>query len=105
MARSLNIWLAAALAFAVAAPAAPAQTLVRHPRHHVVHRGQTVLNEPGSIHVVRPGDIVVHARRSYLDPGPGTWTEIGTGNRYVTDTTPENYVHLGMPFSAEMTGF
>jgi len=93
MGRSLYIWVAAGVAFAIAASAAQAQTHAWRPRLHFVHAAY------------RPGDIVVHARRSYLDPGPGTWTEIGTGNRYVTDTTPENYVHLGMPFSAEMTGF
>ncbi|MGP8220171.1 MAG: hypothetical protein ACLQPI_12080 [Limisphaerales bacterium] len=99
MARNQNIWLAAALALALAAPAAQAQTLVSHPRHHVVHRGQTVLNEPGAIHVVRPGDIVVHARRSYLDPGPGTWTEVGTGDRYATDTTPASMADFGSSFA------
>jgi hypothetical protein len=92
MARSLNIMVAAGLALAMAAP--EAQAVVRHPHHHyIVHAAY------------RPGDIVVHARRSYLDPGPGTWTEIGTSNRYVTDTTPESYVNLGMPFSAQMSGF
>ncbi len=87
MARNLNIRLAAALALALAAPAAQAQTLVRHPRHHVVHA------------FVRPGDIVVHARRSYLDPGPGTWTEVGTGGRYATDTTPASMADFGSSFA------
>ena len=91
MARSLNIWIAAMLAFAIAAP--EAQAVVRHAHHHFVHAAY------------HPGDIVVHARRSYLDPGPGTWTEVGTGSRYVTDTTPTSYVNLGMPFSAQMSGF
>ncbi|MGO9774508.1 MAG: hypothetical protein ACLQPI_12075 [Limisphaerales bacterium] len=93
MGRSLYIWVAAGVAFAIAASAAQAQTHAWRPRHHFVHAAY------------RPGDIVVHARRSYLDPGPGTWTEIGTSNRYVTDTTPESYVNLGMPFSAQMSGF
>ena len=85
MARSLNIWVATALAFAIAAPGA--QALVRHPRHHFIHSG----------------DIVVHARRSYLDAGPTG--AVGTGNRYVTDTSPASFVNLGMPFSAHMSEF
>jgi hypothetical protein len=80
MARSLNIWVAAALILAIGAP--DAQALVRHPRHPVVH----------------PGDIVVHARRSYLDPGPTGG--VGTGNRYVTDSGPNSFADFGMPFAA-----
>ncbi len=88
MARSLNIWVATALAVAIVAPAvaAPeAQALVRHPRHHVV---------------IHPGDIVVHARRSYLDPGRPGWAEAGTGNRYATDSGPSSFADFGMPFAA-----
>jgi len=99
MPHPLNIWLAVGFALAIAASAAQAQTPVQHPRHHVVRHGQTVLNEPGAIHVVRPGDIVVHARRSYLDPGPGAWTEVGAGDRYATDTTPASMLNLGSPFA------
>ena len=77
MVRSLITGFAAALALAAAVSAADAQT-VRHPRHAhyaTVHPG---------------GDIVVHAR-SYLDPGTGASVgEIGTGNRYVTDSAPSS---------------
>jgi hypothetical protein len=54
MVRSLYIGLAAALTL-VAATAADAQA-IRHPRH--AHYA-----------AIRPGDIVVHPHRSYLDPG------------------------------------
>lgn len=86
MARSLKIWVVVGLAFAIAAP--EAQALVRHPRHHVVHP------------VIRPGDIVVHARRSYLDAGRPGWAEVGTGNRYVGDAAPNSFADFGMPFAA-----
>ncbi len=89
MARSLNIWVAVGLAFAVAAPAyaaSNAAALARHPRHHFVRP------------VVHSGDIVVHARRSYLDPGP-TGGE-GTGNRYVTDSGPSSFADFGMGFGS-----
>jgi len=85
MVRSLITGFAAAMALAAAVSAADAQT-IRHPRH--AHHA-----------VVRPGDIVVHAHRSYLDPGvaasPG---EIGTDNRYVTDTAPASLGSLGPTF-------
>ena len=84
MARSLNIWVAVGLAFAIAAP--DAQALVRHPRHHWGHP------------VVHPGDIVVHARRSYLDAGPTGG--VGTGNRYVTDSGPSSFAEFGMGFGS-----
>lgn len=86
MARSLKIWLATALALAIAAPAFAASNTpapVRHPRLHVIH----------------PGDIVVHARRrSYLDAGPTGG--IGTGNRYVTDSGPSSFADFGMGFGS-----
>jgi hypothetical protein len=84
MVRSLITGFAAALALAAAVSAADAQT-VRHPRH--MHQA-----------VVRPGDIVVHAR-SYLDPGAGaSYGEIGTGNRYVTDSAPSSFSEMGPTF-------
>lgn len=86
MARSLNIWVATALALAISAPAfaasgAPAP--VRHPQHHAV---------------VHLGDIVVHARRTYLDAGPTGG--VGTGNRYVTDSGPSSFAEFGMGFGS-----
>jgi hypothetical protein len=86
MSRSLNIWVAAALAVTIGAPAiaAPGAPAPVRPRHHVVHAG----------------DIVVHARRSYLDPGLPSWSEAGTGNRYVTDAAPSSMADFGMPFAA-----
>jgi hypothetical protein len=82
MVRSLVTGFAAALALAAAISTADAQT-VRHRQHYAA---------------VHPGDIVVHAR-SYLDPGtvalPG---EIGTGNRYVTDSAPGAFRELGPTF-------
>jgi hypothetical protein len=83
MARSLNIWIATALALAIFAP--EAQAVVRHPRHHFVQ-------------VVHPGDIVVHARRTYLDAGPTGG--VGTGNRYVTDSGPSSFADFGMGFGS-----
>lgn len=87
MVRSLTPWLVAALAVAAVASSADAQTIRRVPRHH------------GHVHyAVRPGDIVVHARPSYLTAGtsasPGEW---GTGGRYVSDTTPYSFVQMGPP--------
>jgi hypothetical protein len=79
MARSVKIWVAAALAFAVAAPEAQALT-----RHHARHGG----------------DIYVHAGRSYLTAGPTGG--VGTGDRYVTDTTPGSIAEFGAPFAARM---
>ncbi|MGD0642011.1 MAG: hypothetical protein ABSC22_14790 [Roseiarcus sp.] len=87
MVRSLNIWVAAALALTLAAPGAQAQVL--RPRHHVVHP------------VVHSGDIIVHARpRTYLDPGPPSWSEAGTGDRYATDSAPGSFADFGAPFAA-----
>ncbi len=84
MVRSLITGFAAALALVAAVSAADAQT-VRHPRH-LRHAA------------VPPGDIVVHAR-SYLTAGtvalPG---EIGTGNRYVTDSAPSSLREEGPTF-------
>jgi hypothetical protein len=85
MVRSLVIGFAAALALAAGISTADAQT-VRHPRH--MHYA-----------AVHSGDIVVHARRSYLDPGAGASVgEIGTGNRYVGDTTPSSFGAQGPTF-------
>ena len=86
MVRSLVTGFAAALTLAAGISTADAQT-IRHPRHtHYVA-------------AVRPGDIVVHARRSYLDPGTGASPgEIGTGNRYVSDTAPASLGSEGPTF-------
>jgi hypothetical protein len=91
MARFLNIAAATALAMAIAAPAMadPVASAPVRPAHH---------------HWIRAGDIVVHARhRSYLDAGPTGG--VGTGNRYVTDTSPASYINLGMPFTAHFSEF
>ena len=86
MVRWLVTGFAAALALAACISTADAQT-VRHPRHR--HYAA----------VVRPGDIVVHARRSYLDPGTAASAgEIGTGNRYVSDSAPSSLGALGPTF-------
>ncbi len=85
MVRSLIMGFAAALALAAAVSTADAQT-IRHPRH-----AHYATAHPG-------GDIVVHAR-SYLDPGTGASVgEIGTGNRYVTDSAPASLGALGPTF-------
>ena len=87
MARFLNICVAAGLAFALAAPGAQAQ--VSPPRHHGVHP------------VVHAGDIVVHARkRSYLDAGPPGWNEVGTGDRYATDSMPSSMADFSIGFGS-----
>jgi hypothetical protein len=96
MSRSSKFAIAAAFALAIAAPMAQAQTQVQSQVHHQRH---AAVRNP----VVQPGDIVVHARRSYLDPGPTGG--VGTGNRYVGDTTPYSFVELGMPFSRYTGGF
>jgi hypothetical protein len=85
MVRSLALGIAAAVALAAAVSSADAQTVRHHPRHaHAV--------------VVPPGDIVVHAR-SYLDPGAGaSYGEIGTGNRYVSDSAPSSFHEMGPTF-------
>jgi len=84
MVRSLITGCAAALALVAAVSAADAQT-VHRPRH--VH-----------YRAVHAGDIVVHAR-SYLDPGVGASAgEIGTGNRYVTDSAPASLGAQGSTF-------
>jgi hypothetical protein len=83
MVRSLMMGFAAALALAAAASTADAQT-VRHRHMHYA--------------AVHPGDIVVHAR-SYLDPGAGaSFGEIGTGDRYVTDSAPSSLGEMGPMF-------
>ncbi len=70
----------------IAATSADAQTVPRHAGHAHAHS------------VVRSGDIVVHARPSYLTAGtsasPGEW---GTGARYATDTTPYSFAEMGPP--------
>jgi hypothetical protein len=91
MVHSLNLCLATVLALTLAAPGAMAQTAPhRHVRHVVHHRAVAI----------PPGDIVVHAR-SYLDPGPPAWNEVGTGDRYASDSTPSSplaYRELGSEF-------
>jgi hypothetical protein len=88
MVRSLTTCFAAALGLTLAASAAGAQTIPH--RHHT----------PRYSVAVRPGDIVVHAGRSYLDPGPATWNEVGNDNRYVGDTTPSSFTEFGGALSA-----
>ena len=80
MIRSLNLCVAAALAATLAAPGAMAQSAP--PRRHVAihHR----------VAAIPAGDIVVHAGRSYLDPGPPAWYEQGRGASYVDAGTPSD---------------
>jgi len=83
MVRSLVAGFVVALALA-AVSAADAQT-VRRPQHHRT--------------VAHSGDIYVHPGRSYLDPGTAASAgEIGTGDRYVTDTAPSSLRNLGSTF-------
>ena len=94
MKHSLTPWLVAGLALAAAVGSADAQTVRRH-------HGQT------HVHYAAPaGDIVVHARPSYLTAGtsasPGEW---GTGARYATDTTPYSFVEMGPPHAFGSQGF
>jgi len=81
MVRSAKIWLAAALALAIATPEAQALT-----RHHARHGGDIYVRAP--------------AARSYLTAGPTGG--VGTGNRYVTDTIPGSIANLGSPFASRM---
>ena len=86
MVRLLVTGFAAALALAAGISTADAQTIRHHSRHAQAH------------YVVPPGDIVVHAR-SYLDPGTGASAgEIGTGNRYVSDSAPSSLGAQGPSF-------
>ena len=83
MARSLNIWIATALALTIFAP--EAQALVRHPRHRVVQVSIPAI--------------------SSSTPGGPIWTagpavRVGTGNRYVADSGPDSFADFGMPFAA-----
>jgi hypothetical protein len=82
MIRLSSFCVAAALAVTFAASGAMAQSLPH--RHHVVHH---------RVAAVRPGDIVVHAGRSYLDPGPPAWYEQGRGASYVDDGTPSDVLN------------
>ena len=83
MIRPLYFCVAAALAAVFAAPGAMAQPL-QHRHHVVVHH---------HVAAIRPGDIVVHAGRSYLDPGPPAWYEQGRGANYVDDGTPSDMLN------------
>jgi hypothetical protein len=102
----MSLWLktcaAAALIGTLSASAAQAQSVSYVP-HHPIHHRRVVAATP----LVRRGDIVVHAGRSYLDPGPPAWYESqGRGDRYVADTTPGNVLNdrdLGPTFG--VTGF
>ena len=76
MIRSFSLCVAVMLA----ASGAMAQPLPHHHHMAVHHR----------VAAVRPGDIVVHAGRSYLDPGPPAWYEQGRGASYVDDGTPSD---------------
>jgi hypothetical protein len=88
MVRSVTLWSVATLALVFAVSSADAQTVRRHQHHAQAH------------YVVPPGDIVVHAR-SYLDSGVGaSYGEIGTGNRYVTDSAPASLGQEGSTFGA-----
>ena len=93
MVRLLTTCFAAALGLAMAASAADAQ--MAPPHRHLHHYSN----------VVHPGDIVVHAGRSYLDPGPAVASEVGTGNRYVGDTTPSSFADFGGAMSARPGSF
>jgi hypothetical protein len=85
MAHFLTLRVAAILAGSLVAAAAQAQqpAPARPLRHHHVA-------------VVHPGDIVVHARPSYLTAGPTGG--VGTGNRYVGDSTPASPMEFGSTF-------
>lgn len=54
-------------------------------------------------HTVERGDVVVRTGRSYLNPG--TNANVGTENRYFSDTTPYSYSRLGPTFSGPTAGF
>jgi hypothetical protein len=58
---------------------------------------------PPDHHVARGGDIVVHARRSYLDPG--TSADVGTENRYFYDTAHYDMNSEGPDFTRNQGGF
>ena len=109
MARYIKLRLATALALALAAPAAMAQSaqspISPHRAPVVHHRVAAVHHRAARQRVaeeIPPGDIVVHGnQRSFLDPGPPSWNESGTGARYATDSTPSSplsYRELGSEF-------
>jgi hypothetical protein len=79
---SANRIIGSALALVVVAALMPAAQAYTHPKkrysvtHHVVHR---------------PGDIYVSRNtRSYLDPGPSA--DVGTEDRYFSDTRYPHYL-------------
>jgi hypothetical protein len=49
------------------------------------------------------GDIIVHTRRSYLDPGASA--DVGTENRYFYDTAHFDYRSEGPDFTRNSAGF
>jgi hypothetical protein len=53
--------------------------------------------------VTEGDDIVVHTHRSYLDPGPSA--EIGTENRYFSDTARYSLNEEGPAFTRNQGGF
>jgi hypothetical protein len=58
---------------------------------------------PSDHRMARGGDIVVHARRSYLDPG--TSADVGTENRYFYDTAHYDMNSEGPDFTRNQGGF
>ena len=59
---------------------------------------------PSSRHLVSRGaDVIVHTRRSYLDPG--TTAEIGTEDRYFSDTAHFDFRSEGPDFTRDTAGF
>jgi hypothetical protein len=74
---------------------------------HAANRSAYVEGElsviPSDHHVARGGDIVVHARRSYLDPG--TSADVGSENRYFYDTAHFDMNSEGPDFTRNQGGF
>ena len=61
-------------------------------------------NVPSHRHLApRGGDIIVHGRRSYLDPGASA--DVGTENRYFYDTAHYNFNSEGPDFTRNGAGF
>jgi hypothetical protein len=58
---------------------------------------------PSDHHVARGGDIVVHARKSYLDPR--TSADVGSENRYFYDTAHFDMNSEGPDFTRNQGGF
>jgi len=80
-----------------------AQALQYAPHHRHWTAQRHVAMRDRDVPPVRPGDIVVRPRRSYLDPGPSA--NVGTEDRYFYDTAHFDLGSEGPAFTRNSGGF